>query len=58
MKIPSIPIDELIYGEGCAFSPNSNKAYSNVICFFIVKKNLQFWFFFIINFEINLWFLV
>jgi hypothetical protein len=37
MRSPSTPIDELRYGKGCAFSPYSNKAYSNFVCFFVLK---------------------
>ncbi len=39
MRSPSSPIDELRYGKGCAFSPNSNKAYSNFVCFFVLKRS-------------------
>jgi hypothetical protein len=41
MRSPSTPIDELRYGKGCAFSPNSNKAYSNFVSFFVLKRTFS-----------------
>jgi hypothetical protein len=53
-KAPQTPLINLRYRKGCGFSPNSNKAYSNVICFFFCKKEiLIFWFVLIFNSEMN-----
>jgi len=42
-KCPStqLPLMNLKYGKGCAFSPNSNKAYSNFVCFFVLKRTFS-----------------
>ncbi len=58
-EAPQTPLINLRYRKDCGFSPNSNKAYSSVICFFCCKKEpLVFWFVFIFNSEINFFFLV
>jgi hypothetical protein len=41
MKSPLTSIDELRYEKSCAFSHNSNKAYSNFVSFFVLKKTFS-----------------
>jgi hypothetical protein len=39
-KPPQLPLINLRYRKGCAISPNGTKAYSIVVCFFVLRKNL------------------